>query len=394
MAETISSEYYRAEIAALNDEIKDLSERLEKSTQPKIHDKYDPFDNPTEYKGFSGDYSVIEPRITEPGYKIPLTPDYEERSSLTHWYGWGATCVLLRTLLALAVTFILTFAAYAAIKLVSPDISKEVRRSYIENSSILVGINSITLTVINVITSVIGMKRAGIRLSSVLRTRDLGANSIFQYCLIGSGIWYVSTCAVKGLAVLLRSVGMSIAFSTVDQYISRGLNLAVFAMYTCLLAPITEELFFRGMLLRVFSKASQRFAVYASALFFGLMHGNLPQFILAFLMGLFLGHITLKHGSIIPAAGVHIFVNSLSLMSEILRRQLRGTDFAVEMVLIVFAVVGLLLLVILRISDRIPRTTPEQHCRGTSTAAGSVMFVITVTVLLLRIIYALFRQSI
>ena len=89
-----------------------------------------------------------------------------------------------------------------------------------------------------------------------------------------------------------------------------GLGIAIMTIYSCLIAPITEELFFRGTLMKIFSKSNQRFGIVISAVFFGLAHGNLPQFMLAFLLGLFLGHIDMRHNSIVPSVVVHIFINS------------------------------------------------------------------------------------
>ncbi|MBO4876725.1 MAG: CPBP family intramembrane metalloprotease [Ruminococcus sp.] len=390
MADNLSSEYYRAEIAMLNSEIKGLTERLESTNRLAVRDKYDPFGNPTDYKGFSGDYSRIDPRITEPGYKSPLSPDYEERDNLKKWYGLGGGCLLLRFVMTEVFIFILMWVIYTLIRHRSPDMSPNDVRSYMAGTSIMAGINTIVFIIANIITAVFGLKKAGIRFTSLIRTNDIGASSTMQYCLIGSALWYICTYFIKAMELFFNSLGLTTTPSTsASAYFSGGVPLAIFAIYTCLLAPITEELFFRGMLLRVFSRANQRFAVFASAFFFGMVHGNLQQFILAFVMGIFLGHITLKHGSIIPASGVHIFVNSLSLMTVFMKHYLRDVSFAVDMVLIVFTAIGVLLLIIFRITDRIPLTTPEQNRRGMSTATGSWGFDFALVILFANMAYVL-----
>ncbi len=390
MADNLSSEYYRAEIAMLNSEIKGLTERLENSNRLAVRDKYDPFGNPTDYKGFSGDYSRIDPRITEPGYKSPLSPDLDERDNLKKWYGLGGGCLILRFVLTEGLVFILMLVIYMLIRHRSPDMSSADVRNYMSGTSIMAGINTIVFVTANIVTAVLGLKKAGIRFTSLLRTTDIGASSTMQYCLIGSALWYICSYIAKAMELFFNSLGLTISpANSVSSFFSGGVPLAIFAIYTCLLAPITEELFFRGMLLRVFSRANQRFAVFASAFFFGMVHGNMQQFILAFVMGIFLGHITLKHGSIIPSSGVHIFVNSLSLMSAFLKHYLRDVSFAVDMVLIVFTAIGILLLIIFRITDRIPLTTPEQNRRGTSTATGSWGFDLAVVLLFANMAYVL-----
>lgn len=79
---------------------------------------------------------------------------------------------------------------------------------------------------------------------------------------------------------------------------------------TAIGAPVCEELMFRGVILRRLSTVSQRFAIVMSAVIFGLMHGNLIQAILGFIVGLVLGYAAVKTDSLIlPIAG-HIFINT------------------------------------------------------------------------------------
>ena len=52
----MNEDYYNAEIYSLNREIHRLNKQLEEEKKRYIPDKLDPFDNPTEYTEFSGDY--------------------------------------------------------------------------------------------------------------------------------------------------------------------------------------------------------------------------------------------------------------------------------------------------------------------------------------------------
>jgi hypothetical protein len=82
------------------------------------------------------------------------------------------------------------------------------------------------------------------------------------------------------------------------------------AIYTCIIAPITEELVFRVFCLKNLSRVSLRFGIIASSLLFGLVHGNIIQFVFAFPLGIILAFLTVRTNSIIPAIGVHIVVNT------------------------------------------------------------------------------------
>ncbi len=81
---------------------------------------------------------------------------------------------------------------------------------------------------------------------------------------------------------------------------------------TVVLAPIGEELIYRGIVLRCAAKISGRFAIFFSAAIFGLMHGNPYQMVLGFLIGIPLAIITLKTGSIVPSIICHMANNIMA----------------------------------------------------------------------------------
>ncbi len=66
-------------------------------------------------------------------------------------------------------------------------------------------------------------------------------------------------------------------------------------LYICLVAPISEELIFRGLVLRTLEPYGRRFAILGSAFAFALFHGNLVQIPYAFLVGLVLGYVAVEH---------------------------------------------------------------------------------------------------
>lgn len=78
--------------------------------------------------------------------------------------------------------------------------------------------------------------------------------------------------------------------------------------YTVLLAPLCEELLFRGFLYQSFLRFGQNFAVFFSALLFGLYHANIVQTPFAFVLGILLGYVTIFYG-LKYALFLHIFNN-------------------------------------------------------------------------------------
>ena len=83
-----------------------------------------------------------------------------------------------------------------------------------------------------------------------------------------------------------------------------------------LLAPLAEEVVFRGAVLRsllhTFGDKYHWIAIAASALLFGLIHFNLAQGIHAFIIGLLLGWLYYRTGSIIPGVVLHWVNNTIA----------------------------------------------------------------------------------
>lgn len=83
-----------------------------------------------------------------------------------------------------------------------------------------------------------------------------------------------------------------------------------------IIAPVVEELFFRGTiekhLLQIWKKPG--YGITVSALIFGLIHGNPAQIPYAFMLGLLLGWLYFRTGSLMPGIVVHFINNALSLI--------------------------------------------------------------------------------
>ncbi|MDA1193053.1 MAG: type II CAAX endopeptidase family protein [Candidatus Poribacteria bacterium] len=80
-------------------------------------------------------------------------------------------------------------------------------------------------------------------------------------------------------------------------------------------APITEELLFRGVILGGFrTHYDERKAIYYSSLMFAVLHMNPWQFSGALALGCLFAWWTLRSGSILPALFGHAFANSIPLL--------------------------------------------------------------------------------
>jgi len=396
MSDFISEEQHHAEVAALNHEIYRLTKHIKDKEQERalseMPDPKDPFNNPTEYHDYNDDYSEVLPPIKTPAYKISLEPDYAERQKIKHFYAIGGWCAVLQFAASTFVAVVIVLIIRTLLEGQNPDADNVSITTYMKGSSILTSLNMLIYIAANVGCAMIGFKMAGVKASSLVKTRDYDVGKAIQYCTAAMFIWLVSVYISLGVEDIFTKYGYSTEVQDMDGYAVTKLGFVISIVYTCIIAPVTEEFFFRGMLLKVFSKANQRFAVFATAVFFGLAHGNLPQFLLAFLLGLFLAHITLKHGSIIPSIVVHIFVNTfVTVMGEL---DLSGDmEIVLNLSLEALAAFGLLMLLIFRSKDKLPATTPAQSKRGFAIAKTTVGVVAAFTIQTAYMLFLVFSKA-
>ena len=82
-----------------------------------------------------------------------------------------------------------------------------------------------------------------------------------------------------------------------------------------ILAPLAEEIVFRGAILRtllgMMSKKNHWVAIMISAAIFGVVHGNMAQFVNASLMGLLLGWMFYRTKSLVPGILMHWVNNTM-----------------------------------------------------------------------------------
>ena len=82
------------------------------------------------------------------------------------------------------------------------------------------------------------------------------------------------------------------------------------ALYTVFVAPMSEELIFRGVTLKYAARATPFFlANIFQALLFGAFHGNIVQGAYAFVAGLFCGYVCYKGGSLWLSILLHMMFN-------------------------------------------------------------------------------------
>lgn len=135
----------------------------------------------------------------------------------------------------------------------------------------------------------------------------LGLGRFFRSYLAGLGLMYLvnlATLALMGLVGLLRGQTVENPVDNMADY-----PLVLNLLLGCVIAPVCEEYLFRGLLLNRLRPYGERFAVWASALCFGLFHGNFSQFFYACAIGVLFAGVVLKTGRLRQAMLLHALIN-------------------------------------------------------------------------------------
>lgn len=133
-----------------------------------------------------------------------------------------------------------------------------------------------------------------------------------HFFLIFCGVQWISSLLTIPLVLLFQKMGLDLSYS---EMAAKGgaLNDIPMLVYTILIAPIVEELVFRGVFYKRFKAFGSFFTAFACSLFFALIHSNFLQFIPAFMMGFVLFTIRDKYGlrySIL----LHLTNNALAIL--------------------------------------------------------------------------------
>lgn len=106
---------------------------------------------------------------------------------------------------------------------------------------------------------------------------------------------------------------------------------------------IAEEFVFRGAILNLLKPYGEKFAILASSLLFGLLHGNVEQFVFAFLTGLYFAYVAYKTESIIPGVIMH-FLNNFSSLVCTLFKSNEKISSVLSIFFIVLGIIGFIVL--------------------------------------------------
>jgi membrane protease YdiL (CAAX protease family) len=159
------------------------------------------------------------------------------------------------------------------------------------------------------------------------KSHGLSRSAIICMFFAGMGLTLLANYPTSFVTQILQMFGIS-HVSPDDMPLTSDIATQIFYMlYGTLIPPLVEELLFRGVILNILRQHGDSFAIIMSAFIFGLYHGNIPQFVFAFLMGLIAGYLYIRTGSILIPILIHMFNNGFSCLSVLIQQWYGNTVF-------------------------------------------------------------------
>ena len=165
--------------------------------------------------------------------------------------------------------------------------------------------------------------------TALMHYKNLSYRDLFH----SSGTASAATLVILMPAIALLIPALVLLTSTVGAYLVEWfpLSTAETAMFeemgsgslgaiigACVLAPVLEEMLFRGIILRSFLQQYSRWAaIVGSAVLFGLAHMNIYQFAAAMVMGTVAGWLYERTRSLLPCIALHGAYNGLLTIIEL-----------------------------------------------------------------------------
>jgi len=162
----------------------------------------------------------------------------------------------------------------------------------------------------------------------LVREKPMTVQAFFCILSLCIGAQLLNGLWIALLEGILNRFGRSVV-DTLENVSGASDTVSMF-LYASVLAPVSEEILFRGFVLRSLRPFGKRFAIFGSAVLFGLFHGNLLQTPYAFVMGLLLGYMAVEY-SIVWAAAVHMFNNLV--LADLLTRVMENMPEMVQIVM-------------------------------------------------------------
>lgn len=137
---------------------------------------------------------------------------------------------------------------------------------------------------------------------------------------IGIGSWIGGSVLAALVALVLEAVGIEPDMQAAEQAL-QAIDPWLVVIPVVVLAPIAEEIFFRGVVLNaLLREAGARWATFGSATLFALVHASVVAFLPILILGVILAWVARRTRGLLAPIVVHATFNGLSVLVALLVR--------------------------------------------------------------------------
>lgn len=297
----------------------------------------------------------INTNTIPPEYTTPPAYAISPRQQVKKCYNRACLAMLFQFLIANAIAIIasVVYSSILTAQAMAEGITEyealTSRVTELMNPAVTIALNAVAFLIANPLAYFIG----NVMTKKYYRAKPFGGIKLpAADCVLA----VLAVIGLQGFSLLVQYGLMAITgVSAVDEATAQMMSFSddtvknvILVLYTVVIAATTEELLCRGLALKLFSPVSKKFAVIASAVLFGVMHGNFGQMFNGFLLGLVMGYVAVKSKSIWLPIICHMAANANAMMLGYFEYK-NGEEFITfeliyAAVLVVVAIVSIVLL--------------------------------------------------
>ncbi|MGM9947972.1 lysostaphin resistance A-like protein [Floccifex sp.] len=173
-----------------------------------------------------------------------------------------------------------------------------------------VNIALIIISIVSLVTGSIYLKK-----SCQLKQENLNSFEFPKKIIPISFLIILGLNLYNGMGMSLLEELFGIYTDTADVELSYNIleNISL-SISVLVVAPVFEELFFRGAILRILDRYNRFFAIFVSSFLFALMHQDITQFFFTFCLGMLLAYLSLKYETMTINILIHFINNAWALL--------------------------------------------------------------------------------
>lgn len=183
---------------------------------------------------------------------------------------------------------------------------------YLSDPAIMLVVNVLLTAVVFTVPFITLCSRERQKPSAIIHYGAPKRRTFLPLVALGSSLCMLSNAASSVVTQILEKIG--IENKNVFDELPQGLWGFALCVVAISFAPaVLEEFAFRGVVLGLVRKTGEGFAIFVSAVLFGMMHLNISQIPFGFFAGLIIGFVYVKSQSIWTAMAVHAINNFISV---------------------------------------------------------------------------------